>query len=222
MDYQLFKDTFQNVPVYIWILLAIGFLSPVIRLFWGAKIKGWVGEKTTTHLGLRRLDNSTYSVYDDLYLSRVDGQGTTQLDHVVVSSFGIFVVETKNYKGWIFGSEEQRQWTVSIGKKKFRFQNPIHQNELHIRALGEFLKLDRDSFLSIVFFVGECELKTGLPPNVLNKGLRRYITSFQSPVFNDNELERINDNLLVLDASHDRSRLSKAHVESLKKRAGTG
>ena len=37
--------------------------------------------------------------------------GSTQIDHIIVSVHGIFVIETKNYKGWIYGNEKQRQWT---------------------------------------------------------------------------------------------------------------
>jgi restriction system protein len=52
---------------------------------------------------LRRLDSRLYRVFHDLYLPRPDGKGTTQIDHVVVSRYGIFVIETKNMTGWIFG-----------------------------------------------------------------------------------------------------------------------
>lgn len=55
--------------------------------------------------------------------------GTTQIDHIIVSKFGIFVIETKNMSGWIFGSPDQAQWTQSLpGGNRFRFQNPLRQN----------------------------------------------------------------------------------------------
>ncbi len=61
----------------------------------------------------------------------------TQLDHVVVSRFGVFVIETKNYRGWIFGSEKQPQWTQQIYRQKNRFQNPLHQNASSAKNVGE-------------------------------------------------------------------------------------
>ena len=75
------------------------------------RIKGWAGEAVTRVAGLGRLDTAVYRTYHDLYLPRPDGQGTTQIDHVVVSPFGVFVIETKNFSGWTFGGEEQRNWT---------------------------------------------------------------------------------------------------------------
>jgi hypothetical protein len=88
------------------------------------------------------------------------GSKTTQIDHVVVSNYGIFVIETKNYKGWILGKEKDEYWTQNIYGRKNKFKNPIRQNYGHIKALEKLL----DSFkeipiISIVAFCGGCELK---------------------------------------------------------------
>jgi len=124
------------------------FILLILTKFLGsAGFKGWFGERAVSKT-LARLDPETYQTFHDLYLPRPDGQGTTQLDHVVVSPFGIFVVETKNYRGWIFGSEKQRQWTQQIYKRKERFQNPLHQNHLHVRALMGFLDQPEAAFHS--------------------------------------------------------------------------
>src|SRR5262245_24428443 len=58
-------------------------------------------------------------------------EGTTQIDHVLVSRFGVFVIETKDYRGWIFASAGDRYWTQVLYRAKFRFQNPIRQNYSH-------------------------------------------------------------------------------------------
>ncbi|WP_350617509.1 nuclease-related domain-containing protein, partial [Pseudomonas sp. HY7a-MNA-CIBAN-0227] len=69
--------------------------------------------------------------------------GSTQIDHVIVSIYGIFVIETKNYKGWIFGNEKQRQWTQAFPNgRKYKFQNPLRQNYLHIKTLADLLELE--------------------------------------------------------------------------------
>jgi hypothetical protein len=107
--------------------------------------------------------------------------GTTQIDHVVVSIYGLFVIETKNMDGWIFGTAQQETWTQQFFSKKFKFQNPLRQNYRHTRCLAEFLNLDHDLLHSVVFFIGDVELKTSLPDNVLIKGLSNYIRRFTTP-----------------------------------------
>jgi len=89
---------------YLWLLMLI---AVSFRLF-KPVIKGWLGEKTVS-LYLHMLPQTEYAVMNDVILST--DTGTTQIDHVVVSFYGIFVIETKNYKGWIYGNEDSEQWT---------------------------------------------------------------------------------------------------------------
>jgi restriction system protein len=98
-----------------------------------------------------RLDLNTYRRVHNLIVPSIDG--TTQIDHVIVSVYGIFVIETKNMEGWIFGSPHQKTWTQSLFGKKFQFQNPLRQNYRHTRCLAEFLGLDHDLLRSVVFFI---------------------------------------------------------------------
>ena len=65
--------------------------------------------------------------------------GTTQIDHILLSPYGIFIIETKNYKGWIFGGERQKMWTQKIFKNSYKFQNPLHQNYKHQKVLETVL-----------------------------------------------------------------------------------
>jgi hypothetical protein len=93
--------------------------------------------------------------------------GTTQIDHILVSRFGVFVIETKDYKGWIFGRPDQAQWTKTIFMFRSRFQNPLLQNDLHVRAVRELLDfLPTSAIRSVVVFTGEAEFKTRIPPGV--------------------------------------------------------
>lgn len=124
------------------------------------------------------LDGDIYHRIHNLILPA--NGGTTQIDHVLVSVFGIFVIETKNMSGWIFGNERSPKWTQSLYGRKFPFQNPLHQNYRHTKALEEFLNLPKECFLPVVFFVGDCELKTELPENVLTRGLSGYIKSHRT------------------------------------------
>ncbi|MFD2639143.1 NERD domain-containing protein [Piscibacillus salipiscarius] len=85
---------------------------------------------------------------------------TTQIDHVVTSPYGIFVIETKHYQGWIFGKEHQRYWTQTIYKRKEKLYNPIWQNYGHVQSLKQFLsKEDMNYLYSIIVFTQDSTLK---------------------------------------------------------------
>ena len=99
-------------------------------------LKGRYGEKMVMKT-LKNLDSKEYTIFHDLYVPTK--KGTSQIDHVVISHKGIFVLETKNYTGWIFGNENSQNWTQVIYKRKEKFYNPIWQNFGHIQALKEYL-----------------------------------------------------------------------------------
>jgi hypothetical protein len=99
-------------------------------------LKGWFGESMGAAAQWLLLDEHTYRSINNVTLNARGG--TTQIDHVIVSRFGIFVVETKNIDGWIFGDERSAQWTVVRFGRKYRIQNPRRQNYRHTRAIGEF------------------------------------------------------------------------------------
>lgn len=67
-----------------------------------------------------------YVVFNNLLFE--DNEHSTQIDHIVVSPYGVFVIETKGYKGWISGGENSEYWTQTIYKSKHQFYNPIKQN----------------------------------------------------------------------------------------------
>lgn len=139
-----------------------------------AGFKGWLGEAALSVAKKIALNGDIYREVNNVTIATANG--TTQIDHIIVSRYGIFVIETKNMEGWIFGTESQPKWTQSFRKSKFQFQNPLHQNFRHIKALEEFLGLPSSMFHSIVCFVGEtCSLKTALPDNVICGGPFGYI-----------------------------------------------
>ena len=99
-----------------------------------AKLKGWTGELKTRFINSLFL-SAEYKVFNNIII-RTE-RGSTQIDHVIVSPYGLFAVETKNKTGKIYGDEKQRQWTAVIYNKKYRFQNPLHQNHAHTMSLAE-------------------------------------------------------------------------------------
>ena len=99
------------------------------------------------------------------------GQGTAQIDHILVSPAGVILIETKDMNGWIFGSPGQKLWTQSfaagrwsrkagIRTKQFAFYNPLLQNEGHANALVNLGIAGFWQLRPIVVFVGDAELKT--------------------------------------------------------------
>lgn len=104
----------------LWWVIPIALIMAILRSPW---FKGLVGESLVKLAAKLRLPASKYHRLHNVTLPTPDG--TTQIDHIFVSRYGIFVVETKNMKGWIFGGERQAQWTQKIYKKTFKFQNPF-------------------------------------------------------------------------------------------------
>lgn len=138
---------------WVWILLVLVF---IYRLF-KPKIKGIIGEKSISAI-LSTLPLDKYIILNNILLKTETA--TTQIDHIVVSVYGVFVIETKNYTGWILGKEKDEYWTQSIYGKKNRFKNPIRQNYGHIKTLEGLLTEYSDlPIKSIIAFSPECELK---------------------------------------------------------------
>lgn len=172
-----------------WILLIS--IIAITAILKRPKVKGKIGEAVVNLSNSLQLDKNEYIQIKDVTLELADGS-TTQIDHIVASKYGIFVIETKNMKGRIFGGEHQKQWTQQIYKVKNSFQNPLHQNHRHIKALEEVLELSPSWLFSVVVFVGECEIMTPMPSNVC-KGLSyaNYIKSFKDEIVLESELINI-------------------------------
>ncbi|MBN1281630.1 MAG: NERD domain-containing protein [Alphaproteobacteria bacterium] len=100
------------------------------------------------------------TIYHDLYVKRPRGD-FSQIDLVVPTKVGILVFEIKDYSGWIFGRGNQNNWMqiMGYGRDKYRFYNPIMQNNRHILELQKQLCREKVPFYSIIVFYGNCELK---------------------------------------------------------------
>jgi hypothetical protein len=95
----------------------------------------------------------------------------------------VFVIETKNMKGWIFGGARQQMWTQKIFKYTKKFKNPFRQNCKHVGTLKSLLELNDQQIFSVVVFVGSSTFKTELPENVIKgPGLIKYIKSKEQQV----------------------------------------
>ncbi|MBN1445459.1 MAG: NERD domain-containing protein [Candidatus Omnitrophica bacterium] len=153
--------------------------------------KGRFGEGTVRLSFKMLLDKDKYRIINNVTLPTENG--TTQIDHIILSVYGIFVVETKNMKGWIFGSADQKTWTQKIYSHTGEFQNPLHQNYKHVKTLQALLGLNDKQIYSVVAFAGESEFKTDMPENVTSGGgeLARFIKSKTEQVFTESEVSEI-------------------------------
>lgn len=168
----------------LWWLLPLLLLLAVFK---SAIFKGWLGETLVRTKAARQLDSSIYRPFHDLIIP--DSRGTTQLDHIYLSRFGIFVVETKHYRGWIYGSEQQARWTQVIYKQKHSFQNPLRQNYRHIKALSALLGLPENCFHSVIVFSGDYRFKTPMPANICDlANFSRYIENIRTPVLDEQQI----------------------------------
>jgi hypothetical protein len=136
------------------------------------RLKGRIGEWLVHQRLKQALPASHYTVFRDLTLRCATDSGvdTTQIDHVVVSPYGVFVIETKHYSGWIFGAEREPEWTRVHFRSRRKFPNPLHQSHMHIRVLQELLELDAEAFHPLVVFAGSAEIRTPMPANVTRLG----------------------------------------------------
>ena len=203
----------QPLILPLMFVFAVSIFSAVLRSSW---FKGVLGEAILRFSAYLLLDAKIYHPFHDVTLRTDDG--STQIDHVFVSRFGVFVVETKNLKGWIFGTADQPVWTQKIHRKSFRFQNPLRQNYRHTKAIEVALDLPQEQVFSVVAFVGGSSFKSLMPPNVTSgEGCTRYILSHRQLIFTDAQVSK-------LCAAIDARRLtpgfktSRAHVNILKER----
>lgn len=147
------------------IILSLTFIVtvPIIKQYLrSSKVKGKIGEMFVGAF-LSRLGDE-YTVINNVTLI-TDGD-STQIDHIVVSLKGVWVIETKNYQGRIFGGEKDPTWTQKLGRKTYKFQNPHRQNYKHTKYLAQYLEI-RDSFIvPLVVFLGDANFPKGLPDGV--------------------------------------------------------
>jgi len=132
---------------------------------------------------------------------------TSEIDILLIHETGIYVIESKNYSGWIFGSAEQQQWTQMLNKNtKNRFYNPIKQNTTHITALSQFLHINKSIMKSFIVFSERCELKkvpnntaeyTIIKRNRLLEEIKKEIAN-RSNILTPDTIDRIFETLIPL------------------------
>jgi len=125
--------------------------------------------------------------------------------------------------GWIFGQQYQAQWTQTIYGDKRRFQNPLRQNYKHVRAVQELLCLASNQVHNVVAFVGDCEIKTPMPAEVVDgvSSLVDFIKSKRTRVFAEVDVPLLVDSLLHK-RLHPSLRLNFSDAHIVKRQATDG
>jgi hypothetical protein len=133
--------------------------------------------------------NSTAHLLNNVTIKHEDG--TTQIDHILITQNGVLVIETKHYSGWLFAIENDRQWTQVFYRVKFRFQNPIHQNMKHVHAVQQLLSfIPKEQVQGLVVFTGDAIFKTNIPKGVINiNQLEAYVDGMRFGQIPENKLQ---------------------------------
>lgn len=182
-----FSPLLKPIISALWWLIPLAILAGILQSPW---FKGLFGELLVRLSAKFLLDEAEYRPIHNVTLPTPDG--TTQIDHIFVSRYGVFVVETKNLNGWIFGDEKQATWTQKIYRNTYKFQNPLRQNFKHVKVLEAALNLPAESFHSVVVFTGGSTFKTPMPPNITYAGgYVRYIKSKKQIILSQPEIESI-------------------------------
>ena len=186
-----FLPIINQIVSTLWYLIPIAILAGILKSPW---FKGVVGEFIVNLSAKLLLNKDKYHLIKNVTLPSEDG--STQIDHIIVSEFGVFVIETKNMKGWIFGSPNQKAWTQKLYNHSSKFQNPLHQNYKHIKTLESLLGLNEHQVHSVIIFVGDSTFKTEMPENVTyGGGYARYIKSKKMPVLSASQVVEITNKI---------------------------
>lgn len=157
----------------MWALLVLGGISLFAHWLDSPKGRGWRGERAVRRV-LSKLDADSHTVFHDLTLETE--HGLTQIDHLVVSEHGIWVLETKTMRGLLKGDQRGRYWYQILGKSARQFQNPLRQNYRHVRAIQQVTGLPAEAVHSVVVLAGSAKFDGDMPDNVVNtKRLLAYL-----------------------------------------------
>ena len=184
--------------------------------------KGRLGEKMTEfELKLVRLFGRKGKILRNVYIPKDNGE-TSEIDVMYITQKGIFVFESKNYSGWIFGDEKGQYWTAMLpNKQKNRFYNPIKQNQTHIKWLQKYIGEEVPLF-SIIVFSERCELKKVEVGNSKALVIKRDLTYAAVKAIWEQHEDVVKD----VDVLYEKlkpltnvdSSVKKAHVEDIEKK----
>ncbi len=149
----LLASSSSPISLFISLFLALPILILVVILR-SPKSKGRIGEKRVSSILGKTKDGIQYVINDLLFIT--NSGKSCQIDHILINQYGIWVVETKNYSGYIYGDDYQEEWlqVLAYGRRKNKFYNPVKQNKTHIYHLSKYLKTSAQIHNVVVFLPG--------------------------------------------------------------------
>lgn len=161
------------------------------------EMKGSLGE-LRQEIRLEQLERDKYKTLNDIIIT--NKSGTTQIDHLVISIYGIFVIENKNYAGYIYGSERNTNWTQIIKGCKTQFHNPVRQNYGHIKSLEEIIGTKIAPHSVIVFsekaVLSKIEIESDNIHVINESELVSFIKSYNKEIMSFDEVKTCTNKVL--------------------------
>ena len=177
-----------------------------------AEFKGKDGELAVSR-ELLSLPSEEYIVLNDVLLPTK--YNSNQLDHIVISLYGIFVIETKNYSGRLYGGKHSEKWTQYIGREKYSLYNPLLQNERHAQVVADYTHVSKNAIFPIVVFTGSATVKPSADNNIVYlEDLLCAIKQHQHQFFSNEQIHLLAKSLD--DAMEENSETMFAHIRSVK------
>ena len=175
----------------LFIIIVIVFILVIGKLN-SPGYKGKTGEKLVAER-LEIIDGYKH-ILNNIMLN--DNGKSRQIDHIAITEYGVYIIETKNYAGTIYGRETSNEWQQYLNGKCFRFENPIHQNYGHLQTVNYYIDdITKDTY-SVVVFIRRGKLKIDTTtPVIYEDQLAKYIRN-QKKVLNEEKIEQIYQTLI--------------------------
>lgn len=168
-------------------MLSITILGSIYRIKIRPKLKGWTNEVTIETL-LKTLNKNEYIILRNILIEK-ENKETSQIDLLILSIYGTFIIESKNYDGIIKGNDTDHQWTQILGQNKYYFMNPLHQVYSQSFAIANTLDIKREDIIPIVVFSANSELKVNTSKNVIYLlETRKVIRSYKEKQYSTEQI----------------------------------
>ena len=191
-------------------LMFLAVLIVIIYFAFGKKIIGWFGEHWTRK-ALKNLPKE-YIMLNNVFIY-VDNY-THEIDHVIVSPYGIFSIETKQYNGYFTGDKYDKKWVRHVGRKKYYYNNPIRQNYGHVKSLSKLLNISDDKIYNVVCIPSTAKLQINHDGELVRYDtVRDKILSYDKVVIGN--VDEIVDK--IKNANIKDERLMKEHINRIRK-----
>lgn len=191
--------------------IVILFIICFILTVYYPKLRGFMGEFWLRQ-ELEKLNVRKYKLLNDIMIE--DENGTHQIDHIIISKYGIFVIEMKNFYGLICGNDYSKKWKQYLGKNKIEFYNPLFQNYGHVKVLSKFLNINEEKFVPIICFSNQVKLKVKSNKIVTQLGLINKEIKKINEIIIDEDIEELYHKIKSANIKDKKRR--KMHVKSIR------